>query len=139
MPRIVIDYDPPEAGAPQLEGDSSDLVYFLSFAFSQRYGASHEMSVAALVLRGEFKINTAPLLTFADREIEEPSDADTLERAWQDGLGLSECCRAVATALNSDERRMVALRGDYPRLPELVWQLGECAAWAATGLSLIHI
>lgn len=133
MPRIVIDYEPPEAGAPQLEGDSSDLVYFLSFAFSQRYGATHEMSVVALMLRGEFKINTAPLLTFADREIEEPSDADTLERAWQDPIGLAECCRAVAAALGSDEKRLTALRGDYPRLQDLIWQLGECAAWAATG------
>jgi hypothetical protein len=133
MPRIVIDYDPPEAGAPQLEGDSADLVYFLSFAFSQRYGATHEMSVAALALRGEFKINTAPLLTFADRDIEEPPDAETLERAWQDAIPLAECCRAVAAALGSDERRMAALRSEYPRLQELVWQLGECAAWAATG------
>jgi hypothetical protein len=133
MPRIIIDYDPPEAGAPQLEGDSSDLVYFLSFAFSQRYGATHEMSVAALVLRGEFKINTAPLLTFADRDVEEPGDEATLERAWQDGIDLAECCRAVAAALGSDERRLVALRADFPRLQDLVWQLGECAAWAATG------
>ena len=133
MPRIVIDYDPPEAGAPQLEGDSSDLVYFLSFAFSQRYGASHDLSVAALVLRGEFKINIAPLMTFADRDIEEPSDAETLERAWQDGIGLAECCRAVAAALGSDEKRLVALRADFPRLQDLIGQLGDCAAWAATG------
>ena len=133
MPRIVIDYDPPEAGAPQLEGDSSDLVYFLSFAFSQRYGATHEMSVAALVLRGEFKINIAPLMTFADREIEEPVDAETLERAWQDGIPLAECCRAVAAALNSEDKRLVAVRSDFPRLQDLVWQLGECAAWAANG------
>jgi hypothetical protein len=133
MPRIVIDYDPPETGAPQLEGDSSDLVYFLSFAFSQRYGATHEMSVAALVLRGEFKINTAPLLTFADRDIEEPGDEETLERAWQDAIGLAECCRAVASAMGSDERRLAALRADYPRLQDLIGQLGECAAWAATG------
>src|SRR5215207_962350 len=133
MPRIVIDYDPPETGAPQLGGDSSDLVYFLSFAFSQRYGASHELSVAALILRGEFKINIAPLMSFADREIEEPSDAETLERAWQDPIGLAECCRAVAAAMGGDEKRLVAIRTDYPRLQELIGELGECAAWAATG------
>ena len=133
MPRIVIDYDPPEARAPQLQGDSSDLVYFLSFAFSQRYGATHDISIAALALRGEFKINTAPLLLFADREIEEPGDADTLERAWQDALGLAESCRAVAAAMGSDDRRMTVLRTDFPHLQDLVGQLGECAAWAATG------
>ena len=129
----MLDYDPPEAGAPQLEGDTANLVYFLSFAFSQRYGATHEMAVAGLALRGEFKINTAPLLNFADRNIEEPADAETLERAWQDGLALAECCRAVAAALSSDDRRMTALRDEYPLLPELVGQLGECAAWAVTG------
>ena len=133
MPRIVIDYDPPEAGAPQLDGDASDLVYFLSFAFSQRYGASHELSIAALALRGEFKINTGPLLTFADRSVEEPADEEALQRAWQDAMPLAECCRAVAAALLSDDKRMTSLRDDYPRLPELVGQLGECAAWAATG------
>jgi hypothetical protein len=133
MPRIVIDYDPPEAGAPQLEGDSADLVYFLSFAFSQRYGATHELAVAALALRGEFKINTRPLLTFADRNIEEPGDEDTLEGAWQDAIGLAECSRAVAAALGSEDRRMSALTRDYPRLQDLIGQLGECAAWAATG------
>lgn len=133
MPRIVIDYDPPEAGAPQLEGDSSDLVYFLSFAFSQRYGATHELAVAALALRGEFKINTRPLLTFADRDIEEPGDEATLEGAWQDAIGLAECCRAVSAAMGSEDRRMTTLRQDYPCLQDLVGQLGECAAWAATG------
>ena len=49
------------------------------------------------------------------------------------GLGLAECCRAVATALGSDEKRLTALRGDFPRLQDLIWQLGECAAWSATG------
>jgi hypothetical protein len=133
MPRVVLDYDPPEAGAPQLQGDTSDLVYFLSFAFSQRYGATHELAVAALVLRGEFKINIAPLMTFADRDIEESVDAETLERAWQDAMPLAECCRAVAAALGSDDKRLAAVRHDFPRLQDLIGQLGECAAWAATG------
>jgi hypothetical protein len=86
-----------------------------------------------MVLTGYFKINTAPLLTFADRNAEEAADEEALERAWQDGLALAECCRAVAAALGSEEKRLVALRSDFPRLQDLVWQLGECAAWAATG------
>jgi len=35
--------------------------------------------------------------------------------------------------IGSDERRLVALRDDFPRLQELVGQLGECAAWAGSG------
>ena len=61
MPRIVLDFEPEQPDAPELETDTSDLVYFLSWAFLTRYGANHELSLAALVLRGEFKIDLSPL------------------------------------------------------------------------------
>ena len=70
MPRIILDFDPPLAEAPEFEQETSDLVYFLSWAYSARFGASHELSQAALILRGEFKIDLAPLLTFTDRFVE---------------------------------------------------------------------
>ena len=79
MPRIVLDFDPPWDDAPAFAADTSDLVYFLSWAFSARYGGNHEMSVASLVLRGEFGIDLRPLLTFADREVEMEADAEMLE------------------------------------------------------------
>ncbi len=92
MPRIVLDFDPPQPDAPSFSGDTSDLVYFLSWAFSARYGGNHEMSAASLILRGEFGIDLKPLLTFADREVEMEADADMLERAWQDAGPLADCC-----------------------------------------------
>jgi hypothetical protein len=131
MPRIVIDFEPPQPDAPGFESDTSDLVYFLSWAFSARYGANHEMSVASLVLRGEFGIDLRPLLTFADREVEVPEDQEALERAWQDAAPLAECCRKVAEALGSKERRLVSLREDYPGLQRNIAELGAIAAWAA--------
>jgi hypothetical protein len=54
MPLIVIDTDTEQPDAPEFTSDTADLVYFLSWAFSARYGGNHEMSVASLVLRGEF-------------------------------------------------------------------------------------
>jgi hypothetical protein len=130
MPRIILDYDPPQPSAPAFDEDTSDLVFFLSWAFSARYGASHEMSIVALLLRSEFKIDLVPLLTFADRNVEEPSDEETLERSWQDAAPLAECCRLVFDALGSDEKRLASLREEYPRLRENVAALGQHAAWA---------
>jgi hypothetical protein len=131
MPHIVVDFDPPQPDAPAFATDTSDLVYFLSWAFSARYGANHEMSVASLVLRGEFKIDLKPLLTFADRDVEEPADAEALELAWQDAAPLAETCSAVATALASGERRLATLQDEYPDLRDNIAELGEIAAWAA--------
>ena len=131
MPRIILDYDPPQPDAPEFEGETSDLVFFLSWAFSARYGGNHEMSIAALILRGEFKIDLVPLLTFADRNVEDPSDAEVLERSWQDGAPLADCCRAVAQALGSDEKRLASLNDEYPALRHNIEALADKAAWAA--------
>jgi len=131
VPRIVLDYDPPQTNDPQFASDSSDLVYFLSWAFSTRYGANHEMSIAALVLRGEFGIDLLPLLTFADRSVEDPADAEALERAWQDAGALADCCRRVAGAFAGDEKRLVAIREEYPALRENIEELARLAQEAA--------
>jgi hypothetical protein len=137
VPRIVLDFDPPRPDAPQIEGDSSDLVYFLSWAFSARYGGNHEMSVASLVLRGEFGIDLKPLLTFADREVEMDADAEMLDRAWQDPGPLADCCDQVAKAFRSGERRLAAVAEQYPRLVDEIQELGQIAGWAAAnGLRL---
>lgn len=139
MPRIILDYDPPPPDAPEFEGDTSALVFFLSWAFSARYGGSHEMSTAALIMRTEFKIDLVPLLTFADRNVEDPSDADVLERSWQDGAPLAECCRAVAAALGSDEKRLASLNEEYPALRHNIEDLAGKAAWAAESGAKIRV
>ncbi|HXH20799.1 MAG TPA: hypothetical protein VNN10_02130 [Dehalococcoidia bacterium] len=131
MPRIVLDFEPPNADAPQLAGDTSDLAYFLSWAFSARYGGNHEMSVASLILRGEFKIDLRPLLTFADREVETEADADMLEKAWQEPGPLADCCDRVVQAFDSGEKRLSALTEEYPDLVRQIGELGQIARWAA--------
>jgi hypothetical protein len=140
MPHIVLDFDPPQPEAPGFEMDTSDLVYFLSWAFSGRYyGGSHEMSISALVLRGEFKIDLSPLLTFADRKVEMEADSQELERAWQDAAPLAECCEAVVRALDSGDKRLDELQEEYPSLRENISELGRIAAWAASQGARIRV
>jgi hypothetical protein len=139
VPRIVLDFEPQQPDAPAFEANTADLVYFLSWAFSTRYGANHELSVAALVLRSEYKIDLLPLLTFADRNVEDPSDEDVLERSWQDAAPLAECCARVSEALAGDEPRLASLREDYPTLRRNIDELGQIAAWAAQNGARIRV
>lgn len=125
MASVVLDFDPPVRDAPGFRGPADDLVYFLSWAYSSRYGAQHELALAALALRQELRIDLRPLLTFADREVEEPADEEALERAWQDPAPLAECCERVAEALAGDDPRFVEVRWRYPAL---VPRLRELAA-----------
>ncbi len=139
MPRIVVDFEPPSKDAPGFRSDTSDLVYFLSWAFSARYGGNHEMSLASLVLRGEFGIDLRPLLTFADRDVEVPEDQEALDRAWQDAAPLSETCRRVLDALASEEPRLQSIRADYPGLSENISELASMARWAADHAARIRV
>jgi hypothetical protein len=139
MLHIVLDFDPEQANALEFASETADLVYFLSWAFSSRYGATHEMSVASLVLRREFKIDLVPLLTFADREVEEPADAEALQLAWQEAAPLAECCEAVVEALISGEKRLAAILDDYPNLRENIAELGRIARWAAEREARIRV
>jgi hypothetical protein len=139
VPRIILDFDPPQPEAPEFEHETSDLVYFLSWAYSARFGASHDLSQAALILRGEFKIDLAPLLTFADRNVEEPEDKDILDRSWQNAGPLAQCCEEVTRALESDDERLRGLANDYPGLCPSIEQLGRIASWAAARGSRIRV
>ncbi len=139
MPRIVLDFDPEQPEAPAFQTETSELVFFLSWAFSQRYGASHEMSQAALQLRSEYKIDLTPLLTFADREVEDPDDAAVLERSWQDAAPLAECCSRVVETMRGDDNQLVELREAYPSLIGNIEELGQIAAWTAEQGARIRI
>lgn len=130
MPRVIIDFEPSAPDAPGFDSDSSQLVYFLSWAFSARYGGNHELALASLVLRGEFKIDIKPLLTFADREIEEPEDAEPLERAWQEAAPLAEACERIVEAFDGGNQKLDELQEHYPRLRDNIETLGRLATWA---------
>ena len=131
MPTLYLDLDPPGEPPAAFAGDTAPLVYFLSFAFAARYGAQHELTQAALLLRGgAHKIDLKPLLTFADRDTDEPADQRELERVWQDAAPLAECCRRVAAAIDADAAVREQL-ADFPTLRDRIDELGRIAAWAA--------
>ena len=132
VPRIILDYEPPPAEPRQLTEPSADLVYFLSWAYAARFGAGHELATAAGVLRESYGIDLRPLLTFADREVEEPTDEEALTRAWQDmeqvTIGAIEgfCVGGgVALAVALDFRVMA--RNAHMRVPEIA--LGMNMSW----------
>ena len=131
MPALFIDFDPPGEPPVAFAGDTGALVYFLSFAFAARYGAQHELTKASLLLRGgEHKIDLKPLLTFADREPDDPADERELERVWQDAAPLAETCRRVVVAIDSDAAIRERL-GEFPTLRDRIDELGRIATWAA--------
>src|SRR5437763_9975025 len=130
MPSVFLDFDLPQPEAPGFCADQSDLVYFLSFAYAGRFGAQHELSLLSLSLQTDFGISLKPLLTFADREVEEAVDEETLEAAWQDAAPLAKCCFAVVDAVDRGDEHLQALVKDYPRLLDRVAELGGIARWA---------
>ena len=119
------------AGDPPIEflGDSSDIVYFISMAHSERYGADHPLAKAASAIKRRLRIPMGPLLNFGDAAADNAAEEELLERLWQDAAGLAECARAVATAIESDDglREMTSA---LPELPERLRELAAMADWA---------
>ena len=120
------------AGDPPVEflGDSGDIVYFISMAHSERYGADHPLARASSIIKRRLRVPMGPLLNFGDAAAENAAEEELLGRLWQDAAGLAECARSVASAIESDEE----LREKTSALPELPDRLRELAAmadWAA--------
>lgn len=131
MPQFFFETDVNEACPLAFGGPPDVLVYFLSLAFSTRYGSQHGLSRLALLLRGEWKIHLEPLTTFADRDVEEEADARELERVWQDAAPLDATLAAVIDALSSGDERIAALTADAPDLLDRLRDLRAMVAWAA--------
>jgi hypothetical protein len=111
-------------------GDASDLVYFISMAHSERYGARHPLARVATILKRRLRIDMAPLLTFGDARAENKEEERLLERLWQDAAPLAECSRAVADAIEgTTELRELTAR--FPELCDRLRELAGIAAWAA--------
>ena len=131
MPRFFFETDAAESCPVDLGGPGDVLVYFLSLAFSTRYGSLHPLSQLALLLRGELKIDLGPLTTFADRYVEVEADQTELDRVWQDAAPLAGTLAAVNAALASGDERIVRLTEDAPDLAARLADLQRMAEWAA--------
>ena len=111
-------------------GDSADIVYFISFAHSERYGSRHPLSKAAGILKRQLQINLTPLLTFADARTESAAEEQALETMWQEPAPLAESARRVAEAIEATEQ-LRELAADFPELPDRLRELATMADWAA--------
>jgi hypothetical protein len=131
VPTFYFETDANEACPIELGGPGDVLVYFLSLAFSTRYGSLHPLSQLALLLRGELKIALGPLTTFADRNVEVEADQVELDRVWQDAAPLAATLDAVTAALASGDERIATLTEDSPDLAARLADLQRMAAWAA--------
>src|SRR5438093_12478209 len=80
-------------------GDTADIVYFISMAHTERYGADHPLAKAAAVLKRTLRVNMAPLLKFADARTEHGAEERMLEGLWQDAAPLAEAASTVAEAI----------------------------------------
>ncbi len=110
-------------------GDSADIVYFISMAHSERYGALHPLAKAAAVLKRKLKVNLSPLLNFADARTENAEEEALLERLWQDAAPLAEAARATAEAIEGTPE-LRDLTSDLPELPNRLRELADIATWA---------
>jgi hypothetical protein len=63
-------------------GESADIVYFISFAHSERYGAGHPLAKAAGMLKRRLGVDLKPLLTYADARAESSERSGRWKR-WQ--------------------------------------------------------
>jgi hypothetical protein len=111
-------------------GDSADIVYFISFAHSERYGSRHPLSKAAGILKRQLQISLTPLLTFADARTESAAEEQALETMWQEPAPLAESARRVAEAIEATER-LRELAADFPELPDRLRELATMVDWAA--------
>ena len=111
-------------------GDTADIVYFISMAHTERYGADHPLAKAAAVLKRTLRVNMAPLLKFADARTDNAAEEEMLEGLWQDAAPLAEAASTVAEAIEGTTE-LRELTGSFPELPERLKELARIAAWAA--------
>jgi len=111
-------------------GDTGDIVYFISMAHTERYGADHPLAKAAAVLKRQLRINMAPLLKFADARTGDAAEEQMLESLWQDAAPLAQAARSVAEAIEGTPE-VRELTSAFPELPERLRELSDIATWAA--------
>ena len=127
---LIVETTGAEACPHDFLGDTADIVYFISFAHSERYGADHPLAKAAAILKRKLSVNLAPLMNYADARTENADEEAHLERIWQDAAPLSESAHTTAEAIENNAE-LQDLTTDLPELPERLRELAAIAAWAA--------
>jgi len=111
-------------------GDTADIVYFISMAHTERYGADHPLAKAAAILKRTLRVNMAPLLKFADARTDDAAEEEMLEALWQEAEPLAESARTVGAAIKGTTE-LRELTSSFPELSDRLKELASIAAWAA--------
>lgn len=120
------------AGDPPAEflGDTADIVYFISMAHSERYGAGHPLARASSIIKRKLRIPIGPLMNFGDANAETSEERELLEKLWQDAAPLAEAATRAADAIES-EHELQELTAGFPELTDRLRELSAMAEWAA--------
>ncbi len=129
--RFFVETDAAEPCPLDFEGDPDVVLLFASWAYTVQFGGMHELAQAALHLQRKHKVKTRALVRYADRNVEDETDEQELERARQPAAELAECCLAVATALDSGDARLDELTAGFETLGPRLRELAAIATWAA--------
>jgi hypothetical protein len=129
---FFVEFDAEEVCPIQFAGDPVILLFFISWAYSLRFGGMHELAQATMHMQRYHKVDLRPLLTFADHEVEDEDDRFALEHAWQDAAPLAVASRAVADALGSDDEDLHSFTKEYePGLQDRLRELAAMCDWGA--------
>lgn len=126
MAELIVESDA-SGEATQFSGSSADLVYFLSFAVAERYGATHDLAVVARTLRQQHAVNLRPLLSFAEDNAPDPDDQRDMDQIWQESGPVRDSARAAAAAIRSSPS-LQELAKEFPALVDGLEELGRIAA-----------
>ena len=135
---LVVEFDTDQVCPINFLGDSSDIVFFISFAYSERYGSDHDLARASSYLKRKLNIKLTPLLTFGDACVDDQEEASALESLWQEAEGLAHCCHRVSEAI-TETSHLKDLTKEFPELPERLAELAEMADWAAVKLARVRL
>jgi hypothetical protein len=137
---FYVEFDADEVCPVQFTGDPVILLFFISWAYSLRFGGMHELAQATLHMQRYHKVELRPLLTFADHEVEDEDDRFALEHAWQEAAPVAASARAVADALDSDDEDLHSFTREYePALQERLRDLAAMCDWGAAHGSRVRL
>lgn len=125
---LIVETTSPEPH-PGFTGPEQDLLAFLSFGASERYGSLHPLSGVANLMRRRHNVDVAPLFTFGDAVPDDDEDRRELERLWQEPGPLAASCAAAVAALN-ESPRLQDLAAGFPDLAPRLTDLEQIARWA---------
>ena len=129
--ELIVETTDPEPH-PGFAGPALDLLTFLTFGATERYGSRHPLFGIANILRRKHGVDLLPLFSFGDADPDDEEDERELVRLWQEAEPLARCCAAVREGIAGSERLQELLaEAETPELLPRLTDLQRIAEWAA--------